>query len=107
MTVSFSRALLDGVSYTGLSANVLFSFQGTDWLGLSVSNPFSFAEATVVVVVDGVSSLGLKEGHSYPLITDEDESVTWQALHDRVVRRYPGQNSTLLRVDLAEEVNSI
>jgi hypothetical protein len=72
-----------------------------------VSNPFSFAEATVVVVVDGVSSLGLKEGHHYPLITDEDESVSWQSLHDRVLSRYPAQNATLLRMDLAEEVGSV
>ncbi|PNF23280.1 Renin receptor [Cryptotermes secundus] len=75
----------------------------SDWPGLSVSNPFSFAEAAVVVVVDGVSSLGLKEGHHYPLITDEDESVIWQSMHDRILSRYPGQNATLLRMDLAEE----
>jgi hypothetical protein len=72
-----------------------------------VSNPFSFAEAIVVVVVDGVSSLRLKEGHHYPLITDEDESVIWQSLHDRVLSRYPGQNATLLRMDLAEEVGGV
>jgi hypothetical protein len=78
--------------------------KSSDWPGLSVSNPFSFAEAIVVVVVAGVSSLGLKEGHHYPLITDEDESVIWQSLHDRVLSRYPGQNATLLRMDLAEDV---
>jgi hypothetical protein len=83
---------------------MLFSFQGSDWSGLSVSSPFSFAEAVVVVVVDGVSSLGWKEGHRYSLITDEDESVTWQSLHDRVLKRYPGQNATLLRMDFAEQV---
>jgi hypothetical protein len=82
-------------------------FQHSDWPGLSVSNPFSFAEAAVVVVVDGVSSLGLKEGHHYPLITDEDESVIWQSLHDRILRHYPGQNATLLRMDRAEEVGSV
>jgi len=72
-----------------------------------VSHPFSFAEAIVGVVVDGVSSLGLKEGHHYPLVTDEDESVIWQALHDRILSRYPGQNATLLRMDLAEEVKCV
>lgn len=72
-----------------------------------MSNPFSFAEAIVGVVVDGVSSLGLKEGHRYPLVTDEDESVIWQALHDRILSRYPGQNATLLRMDLAEEVKCV
>ncbi|KDR20235.1 renin receptor [Zootermopsis nevadensis] len=77
--------------------------KGSDWRGLSVSNPFSFAEAVVVVVVDGVSTLGWQEGHRYPLITDEDESVTWQALHDRVLKRYPRQNATLLRMDFAEQ----
>jgi hypothetical protein len=81
--------------------------QGSDWPGLSVSHPFSFAEAIVVVVVDGVTSLGLKEGHRYPVVTDEDESVIWQALHDRVLSRYPGQNATLLRMDLAEEVKCV
>jgi hypothetical protein len=85
---------------------VLFLFQGSDWSGLSVSNPFSFAEATVVIMVDGVASMEWKEGHRYSLITDEDESVTWQALYDRVLKRYPGQNATLLRMDLAEEVES-
>lgn len=77
--------------------------KGSDWPGLSVSHPFSFAEAIVGVVVDGVSNLGLKEGHRYPLVTDEDESVIWQSLHDRILSRYPGQNATLLRMDLAEE----
>lgn len=72
-----------------------------------MSHPFSFAEAIVGVVVDGVSSLGLKEGHRYPLVTDEDESVIWQALHDRILSRYPGQNATLLRMDLAEEVKCV
>jgi hypothetical protein len=71
-----------------------------------VSNPFSFAEATVVVVVDGVSSLGMKEGHHYPLNTDEDESVSWQSLRGRVLSRYPALNATLLRMDLADEVGS-
>jgi hypothetical protein len=70
-----------------------------------VLNPFSFAEAVVVVVVDGVSTLGWQKGHRYPLVTDEDESVTWQALHDRVLKRYPGQNATLLRMDFAEQVD--
>jgi hypothetical protein len=84
----------------------LLTFQGSDWSGLSVSQPFSFAEATVVVVVDGVSSLGLEDGHHYPLITDEDESVIWQSLHDRVLSHYPGQNAMLLRMDSAEEVGS-
>jgi len=77
--------------------------KGSDWPGLSVSHPFSFAEAIVGVVVDGVSNLGLKEGHRYPLVTNEDESVIWQSLHDRILSRYPGQNATLLRMDLAEE----
>ena len=72
-----------------------------------MSHPFSFAEAIVGVVVDGVSSLGLKEGHHYPLVTDEDESVIWQALHDRILSHYPGQNATLLRMDLAEEVKCV
>ena len=72
-----------------------------------MTHPFSFAEAIVGVVVDGVSSLGLKEGHRYPLVTDEDESVIWQSLHDRILSRYPGQNATLLRMDLAEEVECI
>jgi len=72
-----------------------------------VSHPFSFAEAIVGVVVDGVSNLGLKEGHRYPLVTNEDESVIWQSLHDRILSRYPGQNATLLRMDLAEEVKCV
>lgn len=72
-----------------------------------MSHPFSFAEAVVVVVVDGVTSQGLKEGHRYPLVTNEDEFDIWQALHDRVLSRYPGQNATLLRMDLAEEVKCV
>ncbi|KAJ9577991.1 hypothetical protein L9F63_025148 [Diploptera punctata] len=81
--------------------------KGSDWSGLSVKNPFGFPEATVVISVDGVPDVGLSEGHRYPLNTDEDESVTWQALSDRVLRRYLGQNATLLRVDLTEQLDSV
>lgn len=80
--------------------------KGSDWSGLSVSQPFNFSEAVVVMVVDGVSSLELTEGHTYPLNTDEDEFYTYQALHDDVERRYPRQNATLLRMDLTEEADT-
>ncbi|XP_069684703.1 ATPase H(+)-transporting accessory protein 2 [Periplaneta americana] len=80
--------------------------KGSDWSGLSVSHPFNFPEAVVVVMVDGIASLDLKEGHSYPLNTDEDEFYTYQALHNNVDIRYPGQNATLLRMDLTEEADT-
>ncbi|PSN44884.1 hypothetical protein C0J52_06190 [Blattella germanica] len=90
------------------SASMGFTInKGSDWSGLSVLDPFHFAEAVVTLVVDGVSNLGFSDGQRYPLNTDEDESVTWQALHDRVLRRYPDQNATLLRVDLTEQLDSV
>ncbi|XP_049802953.1 ATPase H(+)-transporting accessory protein 2 [Schistocerca nitens] len=76
--------------------------KGSDWNGLVLKDPFHLAEAAVVVVVDGVKSLGSIKGHSFPVISDEDESVGWQKLKEKIEMRYPGFNSTLQRIDLAE-----
>lgn len=76
--------------------------KGSDWNGLVLKDPFHLAEAAVVVVVDGVKSLGSLKGHSFPVISDEDESAGWQKLKEKIEMRYPGFNNTLQRIDLAE-----
>lgn len=84
------------------SAAFGFTTQGdSDWQGLTISDPFNFAEAVVVLYVDGVPSLGKFDNvHKYPLETNEDEMVVWKIIKNRVIDRFPTENNTLVRLDL-------
>uniref|UniRef100_A0A0A9YKL4 Renin receptor n=1 Tax=Lygus hesperus TaxID=30085 RepID=A0A0A9YKL4_LYGHE len=59
------------------------------WSGLTVKDPFHFADAVVVMAVPGVASLDSVQGRTYPLATDEPLEDTWTALTWRMEDRYP------------------
>lgn len=81
--------------------------KNSDWSGLSISNPFHFAEAIVCLQVDGVDTLDKIGKHRYSLITDEEEDVTWRVLRRRVRSRYPSLNNTLVRIELTDGENEV
>lgn len=57
----------------------------------------------VVVAVPGVASLGLSEGHHFPLITDSPLEDIWIAMENQVLERFPyDENHTLVRINLEE-----
>ncbi|KAK7867606.1 hypothetical protein R5R35_014804 [Gryllus longicercus] len=81
--------------------------QDSDWSGLRITNPFHYAEAIVVLFVDGIEKLESVKGHHFDLNTDEDEDTIWLNLERRVRNRFPSQNNTLMRVELTEGPNGL
>lgn len=80
-----------------------FFVQGSDWSGMLIKNPFSFADGVVAFAVPGVASLGLPEGHSFPLITDSPLEDVWLSLETQVLERFAyEENHTLVRMILDE-----
>ena len=68
-----------------------------------IKNPFSFADGVVAFAVPGVASLGLPEGHSFPLITDTPLDDVWISMETQVLERFPyDENHTLVRINLEE-----
>lgn len=81
------------------------TYQGSDWSGLYVKNPFDFADGVVVVAVPGVASLGLSEGHHFPLVTDLPLDDIWISMETQVLERFPyDENHTLVRINLEEGI---
>lgn len=81
--------------------------QDSDWPGMRIFNPFHYAEAIVVLVVDGIETLDSVKGHHFALNTDEDEDLSWLTLERRVRNRFPSQNNTLMRVELSDGVDAV
>lgn len=86
------------------SASLGFTtYQGSEWSGMAIKNPFNFADGVVGITVPGVASLDLSEGHRFPLITDSQLDETWIALETQVLERFPyDENHTLVRINLEE-----
>ncbi|XP_046397299.1 ATPase H(+)-transporting accessory protein 2 [Ischnura elegans] len=103
-------------SALGFSTN-----KDSKWSGMEIKDPFHYPVALFVLVVDGVRSLSVVSGWGeidtdddsvtaeavFPLVTDEDESVTLRALEMRIRKRYPsaglGGNLTFIRAVLSDE----
>lgn len=82
-------------------------FQESSWSGMYLIDPFSFPEAIVNVVVDGVHDIGTDFGHRFPLHTNENEYDTWYALERRIKERYPEGNNKLIRFNLGDGYTSV
>lgn len=70
-----------------------------------LTDVLNLPEALVVVVVEGVSSLGEIKGEKYHLNVNEVEEATWQGLSGRIEER--DKNNTLVRMYLGDGVNAV
>lgn len=77
------------------------------WQGFYIENPFNIPEAIVTIAVDGVKDIGQNKGHHYPLLTNDDESRVYRSLAKRITERFPDEEPTLIRVDLANGLDEI
>lgn len=77
--------------------------QSSEWRGISINDPFNYADAVIGLAVPGVASLGLTAPHSYPLVTDALLDETWASIESSILERYPyAENQTLVHCNLEE-----
>lgn len=65
-------------------------------------------QGLVVIAVDGMESLPIlsdKTKVTYPLIVDEVEETTWQAIRSRIEER--SNDNTLVRINLSDGVDAV
>lgn len=75
---------------------------------IAVWDPFSMPKALVAIPIDGVEQLPFLEDKTkvtYPLIVDEAEETTWQAIRSRVEER--SNDNTLVRINLSDGVDAV
>ncbi|XP_046741081.1 ATPase H(+)-transporting accessory protein 2 isoform X2 [Diprion similis] len=77
----------------------------SSWDGMAINDIFDLPEAVVVVAVEGVKSIESPSGKHYPLIEDESEETTWQALSGRLEER--DKSKTLIRINLEDGVDAL
>lgn len=115
--------------------------QNSEWNGLLITDPFNTPEAVVEVYIDGVSSLGENviywilffmyfmiyylniiliffnhfkaglKGKNFPLVVDEYEPDTYDAIKHRINQRFTNGGNKLINIRLSEpddvsEINS-
>ncbi|XP_018047247.1 PREDICTED: renin receptor isoform X3 [Atta colombica] len=71
-------------------------------------DPFSVPKALVAIVVEGIEQLPFLKGKAKitcPLIDDEAEETTWQAIRSRVDER--SNDNTLVRINLSDGVDAL
>ncbi|XP_026485551.1 ATPase H(+)-transporting accessory protein 2 isoform X2 [Vanessa tameamea] len=79
--------------------------ENSEWNGLSIVDPFNTPEAVVEVYIDGVSSLGENaglKGKNFPLIVDEYEPDTYDAIEHRINQRFTNGGNKLVKIKLSE-----
>ncbi|XP_008546785.1 ATPase H(+)-transporting accessory protein 2 [Microplitis demolitor] len=76
-----------------------------NWQGVEITDPFNPPEAVVSIAIDGVESLDSPRGKRFPLIVDEVEETTWQAVSRRLGER--DNNNTLVRICVGDGVNAL
>ncbi|XP_015518978.1 ATPase H(+)-transporting accessory protein 2 isoform X1 [Neodiprion pinetum] len=75
------------------------------WDGMRITNIFDLPEAVVGVAIEGVTSIEPPRGKHYPLIEDESEETTWQALSGRLEER--DNSETVVRINTADGVDAL
>jgi hypothetical protein len=71
-------------------------------------DPFTLPKALVAIAIDGIETLPFLENEAkitYPLIVDEVEETTWQAIRSRVEER--SNDNTLVRINLSDGVDAV
>lgn len=92
--------LLASLGYTGKQKDSEHS--------IVIWDPFSVPRALVAIVVEGVEKLPFlkdKAKVTCPLIDDEAEEITWQAIRSRVEER--SNDNTLVRINLSDGVDAL
>lgn len=75
---------------------------------IAIWDPFSMPKALVVIPIDGVEQIPFLKNRTkatYPLIVDEAEETTWQAIRSRVEER--SNDNTLVRINLSDGVDAV
>ncbi|KAL6259978.1 hypothetical protein P5V15_009886 [Pogonomyrmex californicus] len=75
---------------------------------IAIWDPFSMPKALVAIPIDGIEQLPFlkdKTKITYPLIVDEAEETTWQAIRSRVEER--SNDNTLVRINLSDGVDAL
>ncbi|CAD0200363.1 unnamed protein product [Chrysodeixis includens] len=79
--------------------------ENSEWKGLYVADPFHTPEAVVEVYIDGVSSLGdsvTSKAQTYPLVVDEYEPDTYDAVKFRIQQRFKDSGNKLMKIKLSD-----
>lgn len=79
--------------------------ENSEWNGLLITDPFNTPEAVVEVYIDGVSSLGENaglKGKNFPLVVDEYEPDTYDAIKHRINQRFTNGGNKLINIRLSE-----
>ncbi|XP_011349190.1 uncharacterized protein LOC105286143 isoform X1 [Ooceraea biroi] len=75
---------------------------------IAIMDPFALPKALVAIAIDGIETLPFLENEAkitYPLIVDEVEETTWQAIRSRVEER--SNDNTLVRINLSDGVDAL
>ncbi|KAL0129403.1 hypothetical protein PUN28_004237 [Cardiocondyla obscurior] len=75
---------------------------------IAVWDPFSMPRALVAIAIDGIDQLPFIKDNTkatFPLIADEAEETTWQAIRSRVEER--SNDNTLVRINLSDGVDAL
>ncbi|KAJ0177776.1 hypothetical protein K1T71_006649 [Dendrolimus kikuchii] len=79
--------------------------ENSEWNGITITDPFNTPEAVVEVYIDGISSLGNDAGlksKNFPLIVDEYEPDTYEAVKHRIGQRFTNGGSKLVNINLSD-----
>jgi len=76
---------------------------------IAIWDPFSLPKALVAIPIDGIEHVPfLKDKNDkviYPLIVDEAEETTWQAIRSIIEER--SNDNTLARINLSDGVDAV
>lgn len=86
----------------------VYTLQKDSEHSIVIWDPFSVPKALVAIVVEGIEQLPFLKGKAKvtcPLIDDEAEETTWQAIRSRVDER--SNDNTLVRINLSDGVDAV
>ncbi|KAH0950846.1 hypothetical protein HN011_008304 [Eciton burchellii] len=97
---NLKEILSAALGYTGKQKEAEYS--------IAIMDPFTLPKALVAIAIDGIETLPFLENEAkitYPLIVDEVEETTWQAIRSRVEER--SNDNTLVRINLSDGVDAL
>lgn len=83
-------------------------FLQKSWSGMTITDPFALPEAIVAIAIEDVDSLKDSSlGKTFPLNSDEVEEYTWQALSQKMQKRYTPTKLDLVRFYLGDGIDAV